>query len=76
MIDNLFKGSISKSDVNIIFEIVNFRYFNNVPIIISCEMGIDEILDIDEAVGSRLYEMSKSYLVKMEGNKLNYRIYR
>ncbi|WP_270531964.1 hypothetical protein [Paraclostridium sordellii] len=55
---------------------MNFRYFNNVPIIISCEMGIDEILDIDEAVGSRLYEMSKSYLVKMEGNKLNYRIYR
>lgn len=41
LIDDLFKGSISKSDVNIMFEIVNFRYFNNLPIIISCEMGID-----------------------------------
>ena len=27
LIDDLFKGSISKSDVNIMFEIVNFRYF-------------------------------------------------
>ena len=76
LIDDLFKGSISKSDVNIMFEIVNFRYFNNLPMIISCEMGIDEILDVDEAVGSRLYEMSRDYLVKMEGKKLNYRIYR
>ena len=34
LIDDLFK-------VNIMFEIVNFRYFNNLPIIISCEIGID-----------------------------------
>ena len=58
------------------FEIVNFRYFNNLPIIISCEMGIDQILDVDEAVDSRSYERSKGYLAKMEGKKLNYRIYR
>ncbi|CEK34980.1 ATPase AAA,hypothetical protein,DNA replication protein [[Clostridium] sordellii] len=41
LIDDLFKVSISKSDENIMFEIVNFRYFNNLSIIISCEMGID-----------------------------------
>ena len=41
LIDDLFKVSISKSDVNIMFEIVNSRYFNNLPIMISCEMGID-----------------------------------
>lgn len=41
LIDDLFKVSISKSDVNIMFDTVNFRYFNNLPIIISCEMGID-----------------------------------
>ena len=45
------------------FEIVNFRYFNNLPIIISCEMGIDQTLDVDEAVDSRSYEMSKGYLI-------------
>ncbi|CEJ72878.1 DNA replication protein [[Clostridium] sordellii] len=63
LIDDLFKVSISKSDVNIMFEIVNFRYFNNLPIIISCEMGIDETLYVDEAVGSRSYEMRKGYLI-------------
>ncbi|MBC6002656.1 hypothetical protein H8891_02490 [Paeniclostridium sp. NSJ-45] len=29
----------------------------------------------DEAIGSRLIEMSKDYLVKMKGRKMNYRIY-
>lgn len=41
LIDDLVKVSISKSDVNIMFEIVIFRYFNNLPIMTSCEMGID-----------------------------------
>ncbi|EPZ58085.1 hypothetical protein [Paraclostridium sordellii] len=41
LIEDLFKVSISKSYVNIMFDIVNFRYFNNLPIMISCEMGID-----------------------------------
>ncbi|CEP41773.1 ATP-binding protein [Paraclostridium sordellii] len=75
LIDDLFKGSISKSDVNIVFEIVNFRYFNNLPMIVSCEKSADELLDIDEAIGSRLIEMSKDYLVEMKGRKLNFRVY-
>ena len=37
LIDDLFKVSVSKSDVNIVFEIVNFRYFNNLLIIVSYE---------------------------------------
>ncbi|MFR6017624.1 MAG: hypothetical protein ACLUG9_08765 [Paraclostridium sordellii] len=41
LIEDLFKVSISKSYVNIMFDIVNFRYFNNLPISISCEIGID-----------------------------------
>ncbi|CEN82412.1 ATPase AAA [[Clostridium] sordellii] len=41
LIEDLFKVSISKSYVNIMFDIVNFRYFNNLPIMISCEIGID-----------------------------------
>lgn len=42
------------------FEIVNFRYFNNLKVIVSCEKGVEEFLDIDEAIG---------------GRKLNYRVY-
>lgn len=75
LIDDLFKGRISDSDVNIIFEIVNHRYFNNLPIIVSSEKSVDELIGIDEAIGSRLVEMSKNYLVKISGKKLNFRIY-
>lgn len=75
LIDDLFKGKISDSDINIIFEIVNYRYFNNLPVIVSSEKTVDELIDIDEAIGSRLIEMSKSYLVKISGKRLNYRIY-
>ncbi|MDB8809299.1 ATP-binding protein [Romboutsia sp. 1001216sp1] len=75
LIDDLFKGGISKSDINIVFEIINFRYFNNLPMIVSTEKSFDELVEIDEAIGSRIIEMSKDYLVSVKGKKLNYRIY-
>lgn len=56
-----------KSDVNIVFETVNFRYFNNFFMIVSCEKGLRELLDIDDAIGSRLIEMKR--------RKLNFRVY-
>ena len=75
LIDDLFKGSISGSDVNIMFEIINYRYLNGLPVIVSCEKSIDEIMNIDEAIGSRLYEMSCGYVVSFSGRRLNYRMY-
>lgn len=75
LIDDLFKGSISKSDINIMFEIINHRYFNNLPMIISSEKYFEELIDIDEALGSRIIEISKDYRVELKGRKLNYRIY-
>ena len=75
MIDDLFKGSITASDINIVFEIVNHRYFNNLPMIISTERCRDELIKIDEAIGSRILEMCGKYFVELKGSKLNYRIY-
>ena len=75
LIDDLFKGSISKSDINIMFEIVNYRYFNNLPMIMSTEKGGKELIEIDEAIGSRILEMAKDYNMELKGGKLNYRIY-
>lgn len=75
LIDDLFKGNISKSDINIMFEIINHRYFNNLPMIISTEYDINSLLNIDEAIGSRILEMSKNYIVELKGQKLNYRLY-
>lgn len=75
MIDDLFKGRITESDINIIYEIFDYRYFKNLPVIVTSEKTVDELIEIDEAIGSRLYEMSKNYIATMIGDKLNYRIY-
>jgi DNA replication protein DnaC len=75
LIDDLFKGSVSGSDINIMFELVNHRYFNNLPVIVSSEKSFEELIEIDEAIGSRLVEMCKGYRVEIRGNRLNYRIY-
>ncbi|WP_373599442.1 ATP-binding protein [Paraclostridium bifermentans] len=75
LIDDLFKGRITEADINIIYEIVDYRYFKNLPMIITTEKTIEDLVEIDEAIGSRLYEKSKNYIIEMKGKKLNYRIY-
>lgn len=75
LIDDLFKGKINESDINIIFEIINYRYLNYLPVIVSSEFIIDRLLNFDEAVGSRIYEMCKSYVVEVEKDlRNNYRL--
>ncbi len=74
MIDDLFKGKVNETDTNIMFEIINHRYINRLPIMISTEYTIDKLLDFDEAVGSRIFEMSKDYISEVTGIKNNYRM--
>lgn len=71
LIDDLFKGKITESDINIIFEILNYRYLNCLPIIVSSEFTVEELLSFDEAVGSRIYEMCKDYIVEIKRDKKN-----
>lgn len=75
LIDDLFKGKINEADINIIFEIINYRYLNYLPIIVSTEFTIERLLNFDESIGSRIYEMCKSYIVEISKNKdNNYRL--
>ncbi len=76
LIDDLFKGSITSSDVNIIFELINHRYFHNKPVIISTEKFKVDLLNIDEAIGSRILEMCDKFNIEVRGKGLNYRIYK
>ena len=55
---------------------MNFRYLNGLPVIVSCELGVSELMAVDEAICSRLVEMCGGCLVEMKGKRLNYRIYR
>lgn len=72
-IDDLFKG-LKDADIKYIYEVVNYRYFNNKKLIITSERKALEWLDIDEAIGSRIYEMCKGRIVEFEGKGLNYRL--
>jgi DNA replication protein DnaC len=82
-IDDLFKtgraadGSAPKptaGDINAAFEIINYRYNNPALLtIISSELSEDELIDIDEAIGGRIFERSKSITIAKNRNR-NYRI--
>ncbi|MBR1744375.1 MAG: ATP-binding protein [Lachnospiraceae bacterium] len=73
-IDDLLKGRLTESDVNIMYEIVNYRYMNNMPIIISTEKEPNDLLVFDEAIGSRIIEMCRGNIIQFRGKELNYRL--
>lgn len=76
-IDDLFKSGDARptpADVNYAFEILNYRY--NCPeliTILSSELTEDELLDVDEAVGGRIYERARAYTIGRSREK-NYRL--
>lgn len=64
-IDDFLKGSVSDADKNLAFEIINARYNDSSKrTIISSERKITEIVELDEALGSRIYERSRGYMVE------------
>lgn len=82
-IDDLFKTTKRQdgekqrptvADGNIAFEILNFRYNNPALItVISSECTVNDIIDIDEGTGGRIFERAKVFSLKPDKNK-NYRL--
>lgn len=73
-IDDLYKTGKGQepttADVNLAFEILNARYIDSSKLtIISTERTIPEMMEIDEAVASRIYEKCKGYGVSFVGRK-------
>ena len=75
VIDDLYKAMTNETDLKYIFEIINYRYANDKPTIISSERSFNEMLEIDEAIASRIYEKSKGYAIEFKGKENNYRMY-
>lgn len=77
-IDDLFKGreNATPFQVEQMYGVINYRYLNHKPILISSERTIDDLCDIDEALGSRIFEMCRDYVVHIEGprKELNFRL--
>ena len=72
-VDDLFKGSESDADKSLMYDIINHRYLKGKAIIISTEKTPDELIKVDEALGSRIIEMTKGYTVIFK-NAQNYRL--
>ena len=61
-IDDFFKGQISAPEVQLAFEIINYRYNHQKHrTIISTELPMDSILRIDEGLGRRIVERAGSF---------------
>lgn len=81
-LDDLFKGRTRPTDFQLeqLFGVVNYRYLNCKPMLVSSERDIDEICAIDEGIGRRLWERAKGHRALMgladkerqSGMKLNY----
>lgn len=68
-IDDLFKTGRSfdsrsprptTADVNVAFEILNYRYTAKLPTIVSSECVLDDLIQIDESLAGRIAERAKN----------------
>lgn len=80
-IDDFFKkgqnAPVTAADVDVTFKIINFRYIKKLPTIISAEKSVAQIIRIDEALGSRIAEMTKGKELYIAPDiKKNYRLRR
>lgn len=76
-IDDMWKGREKPTPFQIeqMFAVINYRYMEHKPVLISSERDIDQMCDMDEALGSRINEMCKDYRVILKGGReLNYRL--
>lgn len=63
-IDDFLKGGHTEADLRLAFEILNSRYNDSsLRTIISSEMSLFDILGLDEAVGGRIYERAKGFVL-------------
>ena len=86
-IDDLFKTSITnyynkesinRSDLRVMFKIINYRSFKNLPVMVSSEIQFDRLSKLDQAVAGRINEMCQNkYVISVKEDPMkNYRLIR
>lgn len=74
-LDDFLKGEPTVADRKHVYKIINTRYLKSMPMIISTEKSVKEILNWDEAIGSRLIEMCQGNVIEFpRGLENNYRL--
>lgn len=83
IIDDLFKdkvkkgrltGELSETDMRHIYPILNYRYSNKIPTLISTECTPNMLVDLDEALAGRILERCGKSFGIVFNNKCNYRL--
>lgn len=64
-IDDLLKGKATEWQREVFFKLINYRYNNKLVTIISSELSFEQLKDFDEAVASRIYQMSGKYFLQV-----------
>lgn len=79
-IDDFFKptgrnAEPTSADIRLAYDIINSRYINSLPMIVSSEKYMGELMQVDEATVSRVYERAKDYTTNIQrGEGRNYRM--
>ncbi|MFR0048484.1 MAG: ATP-binding protein [Clostridium butyricum] len=74
-LDDVFKGGYTDAEIKLLFKIINYRYINRLPIIVSSEYLSDDLLKIDKGIASRIVEMAKNRTLDITGIEFNQRLY-
>lgn len=74
--DDLFWGKNQPRDfeLEVVFEVLNYRYLNLLPTVISSNRTPAWLLEISDTIGSRIIERGKGHLVVVQGREANYRL--
>jgi len=74
--DDLFKAREAPTPwtVELVFDVLNYRYLNLLPTIISSELKQRQLLSLDAAIGSRIIERGRGHTVEVSGIECNYRL--
>lgn len=63
LIEDLFWGKKSEKELEIAYEIINYRYNRKKPMIITTELTKLELLNLNEALSSRIIQMCGDFII-------------
>lgn len=73
-IDDFLKSSSTDADIGVALDILDARMNRRLPTCLSSELTVSALMALDEALASRIMQMSKGFYVEVPGTAANYRL--
>ncbi len=58
----------TSADINVTYEILNYRYLNQLDTILSTEFSLEELLQLDEALGGRIVQRAGENIIVVKND--------